>query len=269
MNYVIYLDTFFIINFTMDFISIILCRRLMDIRRGMARSVAAAALGGIYACIYILTPYGNYFIKMIFSYIIAVSAMAVTAFGFENRKRFIKNVLLLYIISFFSGGAANVLYFRAGIKNMPLIALMTAFIGIFATGRLDRKRRISEVCCEVTLENRGVKLMTKALADTGNSLKEPYMGRPVNILESREALKLIRGDDISLQKGYMKIPFHSLGKEDGLLDGFEVEKIYINMEDETICRERVIIGVYKGQLSSDESYRMILNPELLKRNLKG
>ncbi|MDE6254519.1 MAG: sigma-E processing peptidase SpoIIGA [Lachnospiraceae bacterium] len=264
MNYIIYLDTFFIINFTMDFISIMLCRKIKNIRHSIARGVAAAALGGIYACVYITFPYGNYFVRMIFSYIIAVSLMVLIAFGFENKKRFINNVLLLYIVSFLSGGAANVLYFRIGIKNMPLIVLMTAFTGTFAAERIDRKKRISEVCYEVTVENRGVKIVTCALADTGNSLKEPYMGKPVNILESKEAIKLIKGDDIHLQKGYMKIPFHSLGKENGLLDGFEVEKIYINMTDEVVCRERVVIGVYNGQLSSDESYKMILNPEMLK-----
>lgn len=264
MNYTIYLDTFFIINFTMDLISIMLCRRLKNITHSILRGVAAAALGGVYACVYIVFPYGNQFLRMIFSYIIAVTLMVLIAFGFESKKSFIDNVLLLYIISFLSGGAANILYFRAGIKNMPLIALMTAFIGAIATGSIGRKKRISKICYEVTLENRGRKIVTYALADTGNSLKEPYKGRPVNILESKEAIKLIEGDDIYLQKGYMKIPFHSLGRENGLLDGFEVEKIYINMTNEIICREKVIIGVYKGRLSSDESYKMILSPEMLK-----
>lgn len=265
MEYVIYLDSFFIINFTMDLIIIVICKRLAGRKSCMVRSVAAAAFGGIYACAYIIFPHGKYSVlSMLLSYFAAVSVMVLIAFGYKNGKRFIENVLVLYIINFLSGGISNFLYFRAGIKNMPLILLFTAFTGIFASKAAVKKRDVSQVCYEVTVVNGGRQIDVPALLDTGNSLKEPYFGRPVSILEGDEAIKLIEGDDIHTQKGYMKIPFFSLGKEDGLIDGFEVEKILINMPARVICRERAVIGVYKGKLSSDRSYSMILNPEMLK-----
>ena len=57
---------------------------------------------------------------------------------------------------------------------------------------------------------------------------------------------------------YKMIPYHSIGKERGLLEGYEIDEIVVKGHTGRKQFEKVIVAVYKGKVSGKGSYQMIL-----------
>lgn len=62
--------------------------------------------------------------------------------------------------------------------------------------------------------------------DSGNSLKDPYTGRPVCVLDEETAKKL----GISTEKAVRLIPYHSIGRAHGLLRAVTVSELYLRKD---------------------------------------
>ncbi len=263
MKFIIYLDSFFMMNFVMDIISLISCSMLIHRRFNIFRIITAAVTGSAYACVHLMYLRGTGIIAWLLTYVIICTVMVFAAFGDKTLKGIVRNVLMLYITIFIMGGMANVLYFRMGIKNMPFLFILTGVAGISVSGFLSRKVNCLSRCAEVILNNRGEEVRIMALVDSGNLLREPYSGRCVNVLSYECAGKLMEGDDIYRQKGYMKIPYSSIGNESGMMDGFEIDEMTVCYRDKKYFREKVIVGIYKGKKAFGDEYEMILNPEEL------
>ena len=98
-----------------------------------------------------------------------------------------------------------------------------------------------------------------ALIDTGNGLTEPISKKPVAILEENEWKKL----KIWMKpEKYKIIPYHSIGKERGMLEGYEIDALEIKSDAGDKRFDKVIIAIFKGKISQKGSYQMILPPEL-------
>ena len=61
---------------------------------------------------------------------------------------------------------------------------------------------------------------------------------------------------------YKLIPYHSIGRKNGMLEGYEVDQVEIWGIEEKKQLEHVIIAVCREELSGTGSYQMILPPEL-------
>lgn len=100
----------------------------------------------------------------------------------------------------------------------------------------------------------------KALFDTGNTLTEPFSGKPVCIIE-REIC-----DNVIKEAGpecFKVIPFHSVGQEHGILKGLEIDELIIWAGEKKIVQKQAVIALYEGCLSKDKSFQMILHHSLL------
>lgn len=113
---------------------------------------------------------------------------------------------------------------------------------------------------QVQITNQGISIDVKALYDTGNRLCDPISGRPVSVVEADKYEQLVKNDKPEKHK---IIPYHTIGEEHGILEGTLVDKITIRKKDEMKILEAVIIACYKGKLSKDGGFQMILNKELL------
>ena len=98
-----------------------------------------------------------------------------------------------------------------------------------------------------------------ALIDTGNGLVEPFSKKPVAILDA---------DKWEGMKKWMKpekykvIPYHSIGKDKGIMEGYEIDTMRVKGNDGEKQYDKVVVTVFKGKVSGDGSYQMILPPEL-------
>lgn len=135
---------------------------------------------------------------------------------------------------------------------------------------------MEDIFCDVKVCNNGNEQKVKSMIDTGNLLKDPITNAPVIIIE-KNSLKNILPEEIleSTQKiisgeyefseGYLKyasrfrvLPFSSLGKQNGMLLGFKVDKIETEINDEEVIRDDVIVGIYEKKLSSKGKYECLI-----------
>ena len=62
---------------------------------------------------------------------------------------------------------------------------------------------------------------------------------------------------------YKIIPYQSVGKEHGVLEGIVVDELVIQKEKEQVVKKGAVIALYKGKLSKDGEFQMILNHSLM------
>ncbi|MDD6233350.1 MAG: sigma-E processing peptidase SpoIIGA [Frisingicoccus sp.] len=110
-------------------------------------------------------------------------------------------------------------------------------------------------------------IMVKALVDTGNRLYEPFTGKPVCLVEYESLKHCLTGRDGHY---YVRpIPYHSIGKEHGILWGVTADKLIFQNQRRKIKRHGCIIGIYPGKISSMGEYNAIIHPDILKSNVCG
>ena len=121
------------------------------------------------------------------------------------------------------------------------------------------KKRKSTLIYNVTLWGYGNEITISALADTGNSLREPVSGKPVSVIEE-DVLNQLNG--VKIPERFKVIPYHSIGKDNGMMDGYEIPEIVIEDGKGNIRWQKVIVGISKNKVSANGKYQMILHPDL-------
>ncbi len=115
--------------------------------------------------------------------------------------------------------------------------------------------------CKVTLygaDGRGIQV--EGLVDTGNSLTEPISGRPVAVLEQSVWEQLYPGQPPS---GMRVIPYHSVGKPSGILTGYPMKDMEVEIGGiRQKCRD-IYIAIWQERLSEAGGYHILLQPAML------
>ena len=108
-----------------------------------------------------------------------------------------------------------------------------------------------------------------AFVDTGNFLYEPISHLPVSILEEEAFLRYFHHSLEELIKEHQMdkirlIPYRSIGKEDGVMNGILVTDLKIIKEKQRIEVPYAVIAISKVPLSKWDHYEMLLHPDLIK-----
>jgi len=296
----IYLDVLFMENVIINFLILFVTAKLSKINVSSLRLAIGAMIGALYVIILVLLPgmkiYGTLIAKVLLSFAI----IAVT-FSPEKIKGFLKTLVMFYISTFvFAGASFAFIYFnqnggfvRNGIiyvfgrskLSLILMSVISAGIVIKIVVEILSNRFVKEkllLPIKISFENNFIEL--NALVDTGNSLHDPLTNMPVIIVEFC-AIKDVLPPDIqtifkdsmendfdsisnviSQSKWYSRfrlIPFTSIGKDNGMLIGFKPDLIEIGENEERKGVKDVVVGIYNKALSRNESYRALLNPELV------
>lgn len=262
------------------------------------RLIISSIIGSCYAIIVyldILSIYSNIFAKIILSII-----MVYVAFGAQNLKTLLKQILIFYFVSFIFGGCTVALIYFIKPENVKinngvfvgtypikvtLIAGVVAFIVTQIAFKINKNKLNSKNAffnIEIFFEEKTIKV--KALLDSGNMLTEPISKLPVIIVEKEELKKIISKDFLNyienfvggdVEKEYEEnniqeylskvrmVPFMSIGKENGMLIGIRIDKIKIETEDINIERKNVIAGIYDKKLTKDNKYNALIGLNLL------
>lgn len=187
----VYVDLFFLINFSMDFLCFFLTARLLHRSFSIPRVLAASILGGIYADLALFFSVGRWL-----SFVIDVGVcalMCLVAFGERKRIRSLPLYILVYVaISMAMGGSMTALFglFRRSsvfenadastgdgisVWSFFLLALISGMI-TYLGGRFFRKKTAqSDAVLEVVYDGRH--LVLSAMVDSGNLLREPLSGK--------------------------------------------------------------------------------------------
>ncbi len=275
--YIVYLDVFFMINFIMDYMIILITSRIAKVKKKRIRQLAGAGCGALYSVI-VIKPLTNHLFKITLVNILIAAVMVLISFGFTSASVYIKNVFLLFVVSFTMSGIINYLYYStvigkyvrnvlSGNSNKVVNARKFILVSVLAYILLSAIVRIifsvrkdMELYYDVKITFRGKSVVVRGLYDTGNGLTEPVNGKMVHIAEYKILKPLLEGDEKAKENIYV-IPFHSIGEEDGIMYGIRMDEMVILVDDEPKFLYNPIIGIYTGNVSKRGNYSVILNRE--------
>ncbi len=186
MEQIVYVDLFFMINFSMDFLCLFLTAQLLSSKFSLLLSLLSAALGGIYACLALFV--GAEGISGIFIDIIVCLLLCLVAFC--KSGHIVGHTVVYFAVSAVLGGFMTAMFELLNRADLPLdeiqgdgisawVLLALAVLGGIATllGGKFFKRRAERQHTSVHIELDGKKATLKALCDSGNMLCEPISGK--------------------------------------------------------------------------------------------
>lgn len=292
----IYIDIIFLENIIMNFIILLSTGLVLREKISYIKIFIASTLGSIYVVVTYIT--NMKLLLGIFMKILLSIAMTYIAFNSKKVKRHIKEILTFYLVSFVFGGAAiATIYFikpqNILIKNgvyigrystiTILIGAILGFILVNIVFKIIKKKITkSELNYTMKIKFEGKEQIIKAMLDTGNMLKDPITRKPVAIIDSEIAEKILPKEliknihkilggefyteDEESNKYISKlkvIPYSSLGKEHGLILAFKPDIVIIKYEDEIIEIKNILIGISERKLFKNTDCKGIINLEII------
>lgn len=266
MYYEVYVDSLFLVNFVMNLYLLLLVNQSTFRTATRLRLILGAAVGAIGY----LSPFlwnGPRLLKYGLGLFGGTLGMLYVTFRMRSFRALGQLLGKLCLWSFLIGG---ILLFLIG-KFTFLRDSMTGIAGVLGMGTvvylfltfLLEKYRNRETICHVTLINGESRIKVAALLDSGNSLVEPISGKSVSIIEMSVFQSLWR----TQPPYYRVIPFHSIGKNRGILRGYLLPEIQIETDGVIkVCKD-VYIAVSNENITGMEAgsgIKMILNPMLLR-----
>ena len=258
----IYLDIFFLVNAGLNFSVFMLESFFQNRKIKVLRLLLASFTGSLVALFYLLMGIGkNYWIT--FPFFLVISAFLVRiAFGKTTLRAWIRNVVIYYISAFILSGLLH--YFQNAFHMQGSTVFLLAATGfvLYVTYRLIPSGRkqwdYQKNIVSVSLTYEGKNIQGKGLIDTGNRLKEPFTGEPV-IVGSRLFLQELLVSDSIL---YRYIPYHTVGKESGMIPAFRADVLEISDREKKKEIPDPWIAVNDSYVSADGEYELILNPDI-------
>lgn len=260
---VVYGDVLFIINFSMDFLVLFCCGRILHLRaKGLLLS-ASAAIGAAWSV-------ASLFVKpnaLVVALNIAVSfLLCFAAYPKLRGKLYFKCAALFYGISLLLGGGVTASYMllnklgrgvnvnsgvEPALSDIPLwlfcVLGAVCFILSFITGRIFTRGKVKK-SANVVIGSRGGSVKLLCLCDSGNLLREPLSGAPVVLVSydavapclDEELKRALRDGTITGDCDVRVIPCGT-PTGGGLLYGFLPE--YVDVDG---LRRRAVVAVGKG-----------------------
>lgn len=224
----------------------------------------AALLTAVGEVLMLCIPVGSSVAKIILGFGGITALMVYWLFRPKSRSYFYKLLIYSYLAIFILGGILILLESILGRKKISMISwgILVVFLVILIENvyiKINTKSdfyqvilTLSEKCqCQVT-----------ALVDSGNGLVEPISKMPVSIIEERV---IERYKEELREEKFRLIPFHSVGRDNGILEAYFIEKIEIKHEGENRIVHQPIIAITKDTISANKNYQMILHPSILKQ----
>lgn len=268
--YVINVENLFLINFVMSMYFHTLALKSMKRTATRIRVIGTSAAGAGLFCFLLLIPGIPPIGKRLIGPVIINMIATVIIFRVKDMEMLLRcsGYILMYAFAF--GGIMKFLFgsipFLHNRQVNGFLVLGAGIIAYFAVswwiGQMKRARKNHYY--EVKLLGYGNEITLKALSDTGNSLKEPISGKPVSVVEEGllEQLK-----DVKLPERFRAIPYHSVGKDNGIMEGYEIPELVIEGDKGKIRWQKVIVGISKTRISASGKYQMILHPDLCNEGL--
>lgn len=240
--------------------------------------IAGGVLCGAYSFTIFLSV--NIFVEIAMKILFSFLITGIVFFGKEKLSEwkkikiiYIKTVIIFYTASFMTGGCGFAVMFFTGsvgaygsggfyIADSLYLKIMAALALSYFSGTEIYKYILNRVSIEkssvdVKIQNGTKSWQGRGLIDTGNSLKEPLSGKPVHIV-SADVGSAICGNT----KGYMVIPYRSMGNPCGLLSGYRVDELTVG----NMSKKGAIVAVSDGGF--DGTYDVLLNCEMMEGAVK-
>ena len=281
MKTVVYIDSLFMLNFTINMIILKLTDVFSSSRTKTFRICLASSVGALYAvCMFF--PKISFLYILPFKMLVSVFIVYITDTKIKPVP-LIKKCAIFYLVSFTFAGILIATYYLSikGHNTSPIIqngiiyfnispfilfitSVLSVFIIWLSSTVFSRNRNLGIKTLKIFLGNRICYI--DALSDTGNLLKEPISNLPVIIVEKSCIKPLFPSgvpeyDNISSENVKIRlIPYSSVGCKSSLMTGFVPDRIVFDEKKEI----KAIIGISDDTLSETREYGALFNPLILK-----
>jgi len=265
VKYELYLDTFFLLNFFVDTLLLYMLKSVLQCTATHGRLLLGGAAGAAMTCAVILFPWFQAWFKLFFCFAPIGFFMVKFCFRRMDFKQACRATVYLYVLALLLGGILRFLsqwihtFWTYEIKLLGIVMAAWSCFACLSYWKERKKQSAADDIFSVTLYWKTEKRQVKALLDTGNCLYEPIDKKPVSLVE-KEIAELLFGEEYPAY--FRMIPFHSVGKKHGVIQGYEVSRLVIEGTNEKITIEKPMIGLVEGPLSAEGAYQMILHPLL-------
>ncbi len=257
MYYELYIDVLFLENFLMDYILLLITKRVLRAGVPVWRICLAAFLGALATCVVIAVRIPYTFIKYGLFYVIIPGIMLVTGLDIRKKPELARGMITLYIGGFLTGGIFSFLGQYAQVGSLFFaLAVASYYLASAALKMLSLLFHFGEIHCKVRLVYDGRESRGAAVIDTGNHLRDPVSGKAVSIITRQMAGNLIFPEELESMR---RIEYHTIGKGRGMLPVFTIDSLWIDGEDQAY--ENLLIAV-SDDTSFGKDYDMILNPDI-------
>ena len=259
MYYELYVDVFFLVNFMMDYILLLIVRRMLQCTATHGRICIGAAIGSLLTCVVMILPIPYTVVKLILFHVFVNTCMIRVGLKIKSIRSFLKAIIMLYIGSILLGGIMEVFrqYVRVG-SFFLVVAIIGYYFVLGIWKFVSYMQRWNQCHCKVELYLGTKKYQIKGLIDTGNGLRDPISGKPVHILD-RATAKRFFGEEYLKDVRY--VPYQSIGKKEGVLPAVQFERMCV-WKDTQCWVEKPLIAISEEMISIGGEYEMILNPNV-------
>ena len=272
----VYLDVFFLVNCMMNYLILTLLGMIRRRRLSIRRQAVAAATGSLASVFFFLAGLGRFNSFLIVFYGFVSGILITIAFGRQQARDYIVDILLYYVLSFFISGILVSLSGPYGESSIALWEILAVVIVLLTAAKFlvpdlwrsyRRKRNKYKVC----IGYRENEVTGTGFLDTGDLLIEPVSRRPVVIVEFSFIQPLLKRDEEMFLKNYPMdeipeshmmvhyIPFSSIGNPKGYLLGIKADWLKIQMDGKWQVVEEPWLGICENPLSSKRDYEMLLH----------
>ena len=264
MSWILYIDLFFLWNFWMNALTLFVVRQITKTYRTL-QCLTSAAIGAFSACLALV-----WYIKQE-SYIIifltegaVLIMMCLLTFGCKNL---LWHLFLLIISMTTTAGLFLYLSSFVGIEMNSVSGIVVSVVaGLFCIV-LEKQSRIrwkeEHMKVKTVLEFEDKKLFTTALMDTGNKLYDPFYHKPVILVDEKLIAEMLVYCKEKHPEKMHYIPFHSVGKDNGLLEGITLDYVSIKWQSKNMRFREVIAAATKETLYKGKEYQVIFHCGLL------
>lgn len=271
---VIYADVLLVVNLYINYLLVRCTAIILRRKAGPPRELAAASIGAAGALV-IFLPQLHPVIAVMFRTGLG-ALITLVLFGRQKRVDFLVSLLLFLAVSFgFAGGMMALWYFAAPLGmyycngtayfDIPIgaAAVITAVLyGGFRLTSLVIRRRAPARHSRVTLRRDGAEITLDGLADTGNSLRDSFSGKPVVLaslgavgsIAPQSAVNYHEGRSDQLE-GIRLVPCRTVTAE-GLVPVFPAEMTVDGRSAE------VLIGIAKQDISGADC---VFDPSIISK----
>lgn len=226
----IYLDVLFGINFFFDFLLLLIVSILLKRNIKVRRLLLGAFIGGL--SIFLLFIKVNSIQLFLLKFFISI-IMIISTFSFKNLNYTLKNISYLYLVSIILGGALyfiniqfsykqeGLVFYHNGLSpNIIVIMILSPFILWYylSQHKLLKQNYSLHYKVDIYLKDH-TKLKLNGFLDTGNQLFDPYLHRPI-IMINKGILKN------SMLKEYILVEASTINHK-SFIKCIEIDKVCI------------------------------------------
>jgi stage II sporulation protein GA (sporulation sigma-E factor processing peptidase) len=198
----VYPDIIFIFNFIIDYILLFLLKKVNRKSSSIIRMAGASAAGAVAAVFVSIFPWMKPIIRFLILNVAAEYIMIFISFGRMKAVDLIKQMISLYLITFFAGGMINSIYYYTDLRErlinignsiifsnlswkfvmILIVSLIPITYLILWLNRICQSGRKETYEIELFFQNNSIQ--TKGLLDSGNCLYDPIFKKPVMVVEN-------------------------------------------------------------------------------------